>query len=71
MSAIKPFGGRKLFYSLPENCNRVSKNKFSGASKKREDLTKLVKHIDDSLIGRNATFTGPYGRRKGLFGLFA
>ncbi|KAK6626395.1 hypothetical protein RUM43_006706 [Polyplax serrata] len=67
MSAIKPFGGRKLFYSLPENCNRVSKNKFSGVSKKREDLTKLVKHIDDSLIGRNATFTGPYGRRKAVY----
>lgn len=66
MSVKKSIANRK-FYSLPENPNRVSKSKFSGGSKKREDIVKLVKYIDDNVIGKNSTFIGPYGRRKGWF----
>lgn len=69
MSARKSFAHRKIC-SLPDNPNRVSKNKFSGCCKKREDVIKLVKYIDDNLIGKNATFIGPYGRRKGWFFFF-
>lgn len=64
MASKKSFGNRK-FYSLPDNPNRVSKNKFSGTSRKREDIVKLIKYIDDNVIGKNTTFSGPYGRRKG------
>lgn len=35
------------------------------AAKKGEDTTKLLKYIDDSVIGKNGTFFGPFGRRKG------
>ncbi|EFN62278.1 hypothetical protein EAG_03989, partial [Camponotus floridanus] len=33
--------------------------------KKGEDTTKLLKYIDDNVIGKNGTFFGPFGRRKG------
>lgn len=35
------------------------------AAKKGEDTTKLLKYIDDNVIGKNGTFFGPFGRRKG------
>ena len=35
------------------------------AARKGEDTTKLLKYIDDSVIGKNGTFFGPFGRRKG------
>lgn len=35
------------------------------ASRKGEDTTKLLKYIDDNVIGKNGTFFGPFGRRKG------
>lgn len=57
----------RRFYSLPENPNRAPRNKFSGACRKREDIAKLIKYVDDNVIGKNITFSGPYGRRKGEF----
>ncbi|XP_020295989.1 uncharacterized protein LOC109860968 [Pseudomyrmex gracilis] len=39
------------------------------ATKKGEDTTKLLKYIDDNVIGKNGTFFGPFGRRKGNFSL--
>lgn len=35
------------------------------AVKKGEDTAKLLKYIDDNVIGKNGTFFGPFGRRKG------
>jgi len=35
------------------------------AARKGEDTTKLLKYIDDNVIGKNGTFFGPFGRRKG------
>lgn len=35
------------------------------AAKKGEDTSKLLKYIDDNVIGKNGTFFGPFGRRKG------
>ncbi|KYN10512.1 hypothetical protein ALC57_17117 [Trachymyrmex cornetzi] len=35
------------------------------AAKKGEDITKLFKYIEDNVIGKNSTFFGPFGRRKG------
>ncbi|XP_029666836.1 uncharacterized protein LOC115237739 [Formica exsecta] len=37
------------------------------AAKKGEDTTKLLKYIDDNVIGKNGTFFGPFGRRKVVY----
>ncbi|XP_060817235.1 uncharacterized protein LOC132907833 [Bombus pascuorum] len=37
------------------------------ASRKGEDTTKLLKYIDDNVIGKNGTFFGPFGRRKVVY----
>lgn len=44
---------------------RTRTNSKSIAAKKGEDTTKLLKYIDDNVIGKNGTFFGPFGRRKG------
>lgn len=36
-------------------------------AKKGEDTTKLLKYIDDNVIGKNGTFFGPFGRRKVVY----
>uniref|UniRef100_A0A6V7J5G0 Uncharacterized protein n=1 Tax=Bracon brevicornis TaxID=1563983 RepID=A0A6V7J5G0_9HYME len=41
------------------------RNIKSIATKKGEDTAKLLKYIDDNVIGKNGTFFGPFGRRKG------
>lgn len=33
--------------------------------KKSEELNKLLKLIDENVIGKDVTFYGPFGRRKG------
>uniref|UniRef100_A0A0C9RI32 TtcA_2 protein n=2 Tax=Fopius arisanus TaxID=64838 RepID=A0A0C9RI32_9HYME len=40
--------------------------KASGV-KKGEDTAKLMKYIDDNVIGKNGTFFGPFGRRKVVY----
>nr|XP_033321546.1 uncharacterized protein LOC117217812 [Megalopta genalis] len=37
------------------------------AAKKGEDTTKLLKYIEDNVIGKNGTFFGPFGRRKVVY----
>ena len=65
MSGKKSLTNRKSC-ALSENSNRSGKHKYIGGLKKREDIVKLVKNIEESLIGKNTTFNGPFGRRKGL-----
>ncbi|KAJ4446714.1 hypothetical protein ANN_13411, partial [Periplaneta americana] len=53
------------FYALPDDYPlRVSKGRGTHGAKKNEDTAKLIKYIDDNVIGKNTTFSGPYGRRK-------
>uniref|UniRef100_A0A182P305 Uncharacterized protein n=1 Tax=Anopheles epiroticus TaxID=199890 RepID=A0A182P305_9DIPT len=33
--------------------------------KRPEDTLKIMKYIDDNVIGKGVAFLGPYGRRKG------
>jgi hypothetical protein len=61
MSEVQTFGHRK-FYSLPDNYDEREKE---GRSKKCEDTAKLIRYIDQSVIGKDTTFCGPFGRRKG------
>lgn len=66
-TAKKMFGNRK-FFSLPEEYPLrlvPAKSRASHSSRKTEEATKLIKYIDDNVIGKNTTFAGPYGRRKG------
>lgn len=65
MSSKKTYGNRK-FYALPDEYPlRGTKVRATQSAKKNEDAAKLIKYIDDNVIGKNTTFSGPYGRRKG------
>jgi hypothetical protein len=65
MNSKKTYGSRK-FYALPDEYPlRVTKVRATQSAKKNEDAAKLIKYIDDNVIGKNTTFSGPYGRRKG------
>ncbi|KAB0799551.1 hypothetical protein PPYR_07431 [Photinus pyralis] len=67
----KSYGNRKL-YTFPEDYPlRLVKPKSSSGSgsvpKKVEDVAKLLKYIDDNIVGKNNAFLGPFGRRKVVF----
>ncbi|XP_069696202.1 uncharacterized protein [Periplaneta americana] len=67
MTSKKVYGNRK-FYALPDDYPlRVSKGRGTHGAKKNEDTAKLIKYIDDNVIGKNTTFSGPYGRRKVVY----
>lgn len=66
MTTKKTYGNRK-FYALPDEYPlRGTKVRAGYGTKKNEDAAKLIKYIDDYVIGKNTTFSGPYGRRKGM-----
>lgn len=70
MTSKKTYGNRK-FYALPDDYPlRGAKVRATHGAKRNEDAAKLIKYIDDNVIGRNTTFSGPYGRRKGNKCLF-
>ena len=61
MAALK-HGSRK-FYEIPsENLQYVRHDREVKNHKKIEEL---LKYIENSCIGKDLTFTGPYGLRKG------
>lgn len=65
----KSYGNRKL-YSFPEDYPfRTSrqKNNINSAPRKSEDVVKIIKYIDDNVVGKNNAFLGPFGRRKGRY----
>ncbi|XP_063703665.1 uncharacterized protein LOC134833313 isoform X2 [Culicoides brevitarsis] len=43
---------------------RLSRPRNSLIAKRTEDPTKIIKYIDDNIIGKGTPFLGPYGRRK-------
>lgn len=62
----KSYGNRRLF-AFPEDYPfRLSKQKSHPTlPKKNEEVSKLIKYIDDNIVGKNNAFLGPFGRRKG------
>ncbi|XP_072386155.1 uncharacterized protein [Diabrotica undecimpunctata] len=63
----KSYGNRRL-YAFPEDYPfRFQKQKSVGVPKKNEDVAKLIKYIDDNIVGKNNAFLGPFGRRKVVF----
>lgn len=62
----KSYGNRRLFAYPEDYPFRLSKQKtHSSLPKKNEEVTKLIKYIDDNIVGKNNAFLGPFGRRKG------
>ncbi|CAH0746448.1 unnamed protein product [Diatraea saccharalis] len=41
--------------------------RWGSNSQQKEDVAKLIKHIDESIIGKGNSFCGPYGRRKVVY----
>lgn len=62
----KSYGNRRLF-AFPEDYPfRLNKQKSNTPlPKKNEEVAKLIKYIDDNIVGKNNAFLGPFGRRKG------
>lgn len=65
----KSYGNRKL-YSCPEDYPIKYPKQKSGSvnnllKKSGEDVNKLIKYIDDNIVGKSNAFLGPFGRRKG------
>lgn len=62
----KSYGNRRLL-AFPEDYPfRLSKQKSHPTlPKKNEEVSKLIKYIDDNIVGKNNAFLGPFGRRKG------
>lgn len=66
MSSLKKGVANRKFYALPEDyAFKGGKFKLQPHVKK-EDSAKLIKYIEDNVIGKSATFAGPFGRRKGM-----
>lgn len=63
MSTVKKCVNRK-FCTVPEDYP-FKNGKCRPTSGKAADFSKLIKYIDDNIVGRNVTFLGPFGRRKG------
>lgn len=61
----KSYGNRKGNH-FPEDYVRIVRQKINTNNpKKNEDVVKLIKYIDDNIIGKHNAFLGPFGRRKG------
>lgn len=65
----KSYGNRKS-YPFPEDYPIRSSRQKSGSvnnllKQKSEDVNKLIKYIDDNIVGKSNAFLGPFGRRKG------
>ncbi|KZC07472.1 tRNA 2-thiocytidine biosynthesis protein TtcA [Dufourea novaeangliae] len=63
-------GSQRRINSLAEETTCIvagSASCLSIAAKKGEDTTKLLKYIEDNVIGKNGTFFGPFGRRKVVY----
>lgn len=62
MAALK-HGARK-FYDIP--IEELSNLRHRFHRKKERNTEKLLNYIEENCIGKDVTFSGPYGRRKGM-----
>lgn len=67
MAHVKKNNYNRKFVSFPEDYPLRSKPRPTSLTKKHEDVSKLIRYIDDNIIGKNNAFYGPFGRRKGKF----
>ena len=66
MAALKH--GIRKFYEIPSG--NLPYVRHDRKVKKLEKIEELFKYIDNSCIGKDLTFTGPYGLRKGKLQYF-
>lgn len=65
-SAGRPFGKASSMQEESSSFTRGTlRTPAATAIKVNEESEKLVKYINDNIVGRNSTFLGPYGKRKG------
>ncbi|XP_046395677.1 uncharacterized protein LOC124162951 [Ischnura elegans] len=62
----RSFGSRK-FYTLPEDYPHSDSEVVKTKSTKCEDSEKLIRYIEENVIGRETTFSGPFGRRRVVY----
>lgn len=70
MSGLKK-GSRTKSLSLSDDfpmrtASAHHRPKKSLLPQKPEDTLKIMKYIDDNIIGKGVAFLGPFGRRKGM-----
>ena len=65
MAALR-HGSRK-FYEIPSS-EEFTHLRSKDTLKKEKNVKELFKYIEESCIGEDVTFCGPYGPRKGKFG---
>ncbi|XP_065205688.1 uncharacterized protein LOC135835380 isoform X2 [Planococcus citri] len=65
-TTIKKCANRK-FCTLPEDYPFKNVKCRSTLIGKPADFPKLIKYVDENIIGRNVTFLGPFGRRKVVY----
>ena len=65
MAALR-YGSRK-FYEIPSS-EEFTHLRSNDTLKKEKNVKELFKYIEESCIGEDVTFCGPYGPRKGKFG---
>lgn len=65
MAALR-HGSRK-FYEIPSG-EEFTHLRSNDTLKKEKNVKELFKYIEESCIGEDVAFCGPYGPRKGKFG---
>lgn len=65
VSRTKSLSLNDEFPLRPPPCATTTRSNRPSLSKKIEDTAKIMKYIDDNIIGKGIAFLGPYGRRKG------
>ncbi|XP_065157950.1 uncharacterized protein [Atheta coriaria] len=67
----KSYGNRKISTCAEDYYRLVKKNNAptvgGGNTRKSEEIAKLIKYIDENIVGKNSAFLGPFGRRKVVF----
>ncbi len=64
MTTVKKCANRKIC-TFPEDYSFKSGKCRPAAVGRTADFSKIVRYIDENVVGRNGTFLGPFGRRKG------
>ena len=57
--------GSRKFYDIPSE--ELSNLRHRSQRNKKENNEKLLRYIEENCIGKDLTFSGPYGRRNGVY----
>ena len=57
--------GSRKFYDIPRE--ELSNLRHRSQRKKKENNEKLLRYIEENCIGKDLTFSGPYGQINGVY----